>query len=306
MESSPNERDMETMHNYLKTYEATPFPDGFADSVMEAVLKNSTSSPPLAVIHTLKPAYILRYAAVLIILLLAGSWYWTQTRINETPYGYQATRTLPDGSIVQLSSGSRISYKSFWWRPERRVRLEGEAFFQVTHSEKPFIVETFNAEVQVLGTSFNVRSWPADIDARYTAVTLEEGSISVNSLSQPDQKTLMSPSQSITIYNQQPSPDSPQQLSTHEVNEVLYWRSGGYSFHDETLSSVINELERRHDLTLYLPPELQRVPITYIQPNNFSIEQVLEDLSATYGLSYRPTAEGYEIMGSADSIQLDI
>ena len=75
----------------------------------------------------------------------------------QTDYGQRASLTLPDGTVVELNSGSTLEYPAAFSRRERRVRIEGEAMFDVAKdARKPFLVETFAYDVKVLGTKFNV------------------------------------------------------------------------------------------------------------------------------------------------------
>ena len=110
-----------------------------------------------------------RYAAGIAAALLvgfAGSYAFFAFRLNgwaqqqtviEAPAGQHVRISLNDGSEVDLNSGSRLIYPSIFSGKERRVKLVGEARFDVSHNEKqPFIVETFAYDVRVLGTDFNV------------------------------------------------------------------------------------------------------------------------------------------------------
>lgn len=75
----------------------------------------------------------------------------------QAPNGQRLKLTLPDGTGVQLNSGSVIEYPSVFGKDVRRIRLSGEAMFDVTHNEEqPFVVETFASDIRVLGTRFNV------------------------------------------------------------------------------------------------------------------------------------------------------
>ena len=74
-----------------------------------------------------------------------------------TDPGQRANITLPDGTVVKLNSGSVLEYPTVFSRKERRVKINGEAMFDVAKdADKPFIVETFAYDVKVLGTKFNI------------------------------------------------------------------------------------------------------------------------------------------------------
>jgi transmembrane sensor len=79
------------------------------------------------------------------------------------PYGKTSELILPDGSRVWLNAGSRLIYPEFFADKNREVLLIGEAFFDVEHNEKqPFIVQTSDLRIKVLGTRFNVSAYPSD------------------------------------------------------------------------------------------------------------------------------------------------
>ena len=100
---------------------------------------------------------------------------------NQTlfvPRGTDYSLTLSDGTRVKLNSDSEISFPSRFSGQERRVRIQGEAYFEVTKSETPFIVETDEMEVEVLGTIFNINSYSA---SPCCMATLVKGSVKVRS-----------------------------------------------------------------------------------------------------------------------------
>lgn len=95
----------------------------------------------------------------------------------HTEPGQRASLTLPDGTSVELNSGSTLEYPAVFSKRERRVRIEGEAMFDVTEDgRRPFYVETFAYDVKVLGTRFNVE---ADEDAGIFSTALIEGRVAI-------------------------------------------------------------------------------------------------------------------------------
>lgn len=91
--------------------------------------------------------------------------------------GQITTITLPDGTVVNLNADSRIEYPAVFYGDERRVKLEGEAIFDVEHDEnKPFVVETFKYDINVLGTKFDVT---AEKDKNMFSTALMEGRIAL-------------------------------------------------------------------------------------------------------------------------------
>ncbi len=114
----------------------------------------------------------------------------------HTDPGQRASLTLPDGTSVELNSGSTIRYPAVFARGERRVRIEGEAMFDVAKAaDKPFYVETFAYDVKVLGTRFNVE---ADEDKGVFSAALMEGRVAI--LDKNDNRiTELEPDQVVTL-----------------------------------------------------------------------------------------------------------
>ena len=103
-----------------------------------------------------------------------------KTNVLEVPAGHRMSVRLEDGTSVCLNGGARIEYPLLFAEDERRVKLSGEAFFEVAHNtEHPFVVETFASEIEVLGTKFNV--FADDENGRF-ATTLAEGKVRVTNL----------------------------------------------------------------------------------------------------------------------------
>src|SRR5690554_3852096 len=79
------------------------------------------------------------------------------------PHGKMSEIILPDGSRVFLNAGSRLVYPDFFAEKTREVFLLGEAFFDVKHNKKqPFVVQTTDIRIRVLGTEFNISAYPSD------------------------------------------------------------------------------------------------------------------------------------------------
>lgn len=137
--------------------------------------------------HTLKPELDLVHSG--------------KNAISEisTRYGSKSRITLPDGTTVWLNSGSNLLYnnKNFG-ESDREVTLSGEAFFNVTHdSEHPFIIHAGKINVEVLGTSFDVKNYPDD---KTVEATLIKGSIEVTFTNDPSRKVLLKPDEKLTVY----------------------------------------------------------------------------------------------------------
>lgn len=115
----------------------------------------------------------------------------------ETPAGQRITMQLPDGTHVQLNAGTKLEYPQVFAKGMRRVKLSGEAMFEVSHdARRPFVVQTFASEIEVLGTRFNVLS--DEQNARFST-TLVEGRVRVRSRLDPSQVLTMQPNDMVEL-----------------------------------------------------------------------------------------------------------
>ena len=105
------------------------------------------------------------------------------------PAGQRMELTLADGTRVWMNSESRLEYPILFARDARRVRLTGEAMFEVAHDQShPFVVETFASDIRVLGTKFNV---DADEEHHRFSTTLMEGSVRISNRLDPSQANIV-------------------------------------------------------------------------------------------------------------------
>ena len=149
--------------------------------------------------------------------------------------GHSCKVVLPDGSCAYLHPGTKMVYPKAFDGLERRVRLEGEAYF-VIHKDKkhPFIVTTANSETLVTGTEFNVNTGGANNPG--TQVTLINGSVQLsNKLNQ--QKVFLSPGEEATIMGGHP-------ISVCEADTMAFvaWRDGYFYFDHTTLENILQKI----------------------------------------------------------------
>ena len=272
---------------------ATSFGPGFVDDVAKMAFRGDESGQTtnvLRLVHAPPKRWVWASVAATVVVLVIAIGLWQRPQTVSVPYGVTEVLELPDGSEVALASGASLQYASFWGRNERRVKLSGEGYFKVVSGERPFVVETFNAEVKVLGTEFNVRAWPEDT-ARETVVPLAEGRVDVGALN-GGRAFQLTPGQSTRVKDG--APDIPSEVS---VDRALAWRSGGLAFVDQPLADVFREIERRFNITITtVSVDVASRTVTYLHPDPQDIEGVLGDICAPLNLRYRPTVNGFEIL----------
>lgn len=151
-------------------------------------------------VHGSRPRYIRNILAIAAVFtgLIFFSWWWFGNEpgvpgvsLIETiaKPGAKSRLLLPDGSVVWLNSGSRISYPANFTDSLREVELEGEAYFDVAkNAGHPFIVHTRDIDIKVLGTVFNVKCYPED---NKTEATLISGLVQVSKKDGGDKEILL-------------------------------------------------------------------------------------------------------------------
>ncbi len=177
--------------------------------------------------------------------------------------------TLVDGTRVTLNSESKLTYPSSFGVGDRVVQLEGEGYFEVTKtSEKSrFIVEARGQRVQVLGTKFNVKSYPQE-DTEQT--TLAEGIVQVNLASRT---TVLKPNQQASSIGQY------LETKTINIDDVLSWTKGQFSFDGTNTSEVLQEIARWYDIDITYKGKGSAEQHIGKIPRNLSLDRLVELLN---------------------------
>ncbi|MEG1585676.1 MAG: FecR domain-containing protein [Bacteroidales bacterium] len=189
-----------------------------------------------------------KYAAIFLGagLLPCSLWYYTQKPVFAeiiVPYGDTSDVTLPDGSCVKINSGSKLTYTEGFWKRERKVMLDGEAFFNVKKKNgKPFIVYSKGTSVRVLGTSFNIKSYLED---PWVETTLHTGSVA---FAAADKNINLKPNQKLTYHVSSGSLT----LKTVKTTEPD-WTQGIYKLENSSLREISKLLKNIYGVTVILP-----------------------------------------------------
>lgn len=242
----------------------------------------------------------LRVAAALT-LLAAATWTFRELAIPDAPQMLvehvedtdKRLIELPDGSKVWLRQQARLHYPAQFAKAERRVRLSGEAYFEVAHrAEQPFRVELERGGlVEVLGTQFNVRT--ADQNDE-TCVLVREGKVRFI----PDGKgagTVLS-ARDKAVYGK---PGEPLVLSKVPTFNELAWQSEQLEFNDTPLRDVLADLGKHYGVQIELAaPALRNCAYTALLYDDLPIDSIVEDLAVIYRLQVaRPAAGHYRLTG---------
>jgi transmembrane sensor len=217
--------------------------------------------------------------------------YDTETSIEELVYntlkipnGKRFELQLSDGTIVHLNSGTTLKYPvKFIAGGNRQVFLDGEAFFDVAKDKKhPFVVNADKLNVRVLGTHFNVSSYPED---DITDVVLVEGSVGLytaNEKFDATKNTVLKPGFKGS-FNKNNS-----NINTKEVNTDMYtsWMNGGLMFRDKSFANICKKLERRYDVIIINKNNKLANEKFNASFGDKPLEKVLTYFEDVYGFSY--------------------
>ena len=191
--------------------------------------------------------------------------------VLTTAFGEQSRMRLPDGTVVFLNAGSSIRYPVVFSGNERRVIINGEVYFEVSHNpEKPFIVVSKNQVVTVLGTHFNINSYDDEDQVR---TTLVEGLVNV-SIDGRQKKTLRV-GQQLTVSGNEIS------ISNVEVDEAVAWKDGYFEFSNSDIRAVMRQLARWYNVEVSFEGTITPETFTARISRNKNIGQVLKIVRAS-------------------------
>jgi len=238
--------------------------------------------------------WLQRIAAVLFIpVLLGGIWfYFQQNQLRKdfaslmvtqeiiTQPGTKTHLFLPDSTEVWLNAASTLRFPSVFAGNERRIELDGEAYFEVyKNKRKPFIVGTRFQDVEAIGTAFNISAYSGDL--KYST-TLAEGIVKVADREKADQIVFLEPGIQLNyhtqnkIYNQQ----------LVRVQDVIAWRDGVLIFNETPFFEVAAKLGRWFNADIQIADQSvanYRFTGTFTSE---SLEQVLELLALSTPIDY--------------------
>lgn len=197
----------------------------------------------------------------------------------EAPYGSKTKLYLPDGTLVWLNAGSKMSYAQDFGINERSLELSGEAYFEVTSNEEiPFKVHTAELDVKVLGTKFNFRNYKDDLEAK---VCLLEGKVALNTR---EKETILRPDQQALLDKK----TGKLSVSGTKASYSAEWTNDRLYFDEILLSDIIKELERSYDVKINVADDTLNMTRFYgnFRKREQSIQEIMNVLSSTDKMTY--------------------
>ena len=191
----------------------------------------------------------------------------------DIPRGGEFCLTLSDGTRVWLNSETSIQYPVVFGTKERRVFIQGEAYFEVAKdAKKPFTVQFMSSSVTVLGTSFNIRAYPEE---KRSQTTLAEGSVRIYS---PGSSMLLKPGEQAEV-----SALSGEMVKQEvEVKNFTSWKDGRFVFEQQPLEDIMRTLERWYDIRVIFKDEgAKRISLSGNMKRYGDFSQVMKMLQMT-------------------------
>lgn len=286
------DENLESSFHSLKNFWMYFFPVGKSHNIIEKTEKKldftyKKNSP-------FNKSLIYKIAAAFFFLLSMGlgTWFFMQT--EDTPIlkeytcgaGEVKKVVLPDGTGVWLNNMSVLVTLEPFEKDFRRVKLIGEAYFDVSHNaEKPFIVETFGLKTEVLGTSFNVNGYPG---LKHKEIILYEGSVKISPENNPEKSLLVKPGEKVTISDNNSKFD----ISGIDNSEPAAWREGILEFNSEELFQIARKLERKFNTRIFIASrETGKLRFT-AEFEKEPLDKILKLLKEAKSFNYSFTDEG--------------
>lgn len=262
--------------------------------------------------------FLLAFSAIAIFTI---GWFWINRQpvalsVKETIQdpiiankGSRSRSLLPDGTTVWLNAGSKLHYENDFNGPTREVRLEGEAFFDVVKQpDRPFIVHTSGIDIRVLGTAFNVKSYPEDTTVETTLyrglvhvsrqedvtkkqielkpneklILLKQAAIEEEKLSETKKPLIIQAPTSFIITHIDSAKKESERFETAWLYSRLEFR--GNSFEELAL-----KLERWYNVTIVFADEkVKKLNVTGILESE-TVEQAFVALKEAFPINYKIT-----------------
>ena len=280
----PGDNEMKEAWDSFEDYKSEyPKPD--LNSVWKNVNEHIDRTKQVRAVPLYKK--ILKYAAVIIPLLVLGSGiYYTIDRINNklnyitynAPSGVRTKINLSDGSTIWLQPNSQLKYPKKFKNDKREIYFFGQGYFQIAKNvEKPFVVNTGEMNITVLGTEFYVKARPLD-------KIIETGLISGKvKLSAKNTSKILEPNDIVSYSKTNRSFSDFKDVS----NNSYRWEDGNLIFDNSALKTVLRDISDWYNLDLKISPELNLNTNITLTIREESVYEIMEILKMVVPIDYK-------------------
>jgi ferric-dicitrate binding protein FerR (iron transport regulator) len=212
---------------------------------------------------------------------------------TATTKGSKSTVKLPDGTLVMLNANSSLKYDENFKTDKREVTLQGEAYFDVAHdARRPFIIHTNTADIKVLGTVFNVRSFKDG----YFETALIKGKVSVFLKDQAEGSFVLKPGQKLMVQNKADNPGAKSKLRSVKIDSITIvdslvvetsWTRDKLVFADKPLVEIVGELEKKFDVKIIFRSDKNKQIRYNGSFNDTDLDEILEIINMSKAIRYQ-------------------
>lgn len=186
------------------------------------------------------------------------------------PCGYTFKVILADSSEVMLNANSKLRYPETFTGEKREVTLEGEGYFNVRKSDKPFVVTTKNAVIEVYGTHFNINAY-SSTRIRTTLISGQVG-VSVKGKSEIAE-IMLTPNHMLEM-----NAEGESMIVKVDPVQHTSWMKGDISVVDEPLLELLNRISRWYGVEFTIDKKIEGVRISATFSNTMKLDQVLQSI----------------------------
>lgn len=239
---------------------------------MEQKLEQKTSTKVIKPKFKKRTTYSI--AAVFLALLGLTAFLRFYSTTVYCPVGQHASITLPAGSKVTLNAKSQLSYNPYWWKLSRNIKLEGEAYFEVTKGRK-FSVNSTKGTTTVLGTKFNIYSRKAGYKVHCIS-----GKVKV---SNKNKESVILTKNNFVVLNEKAKLVKSKNAETGKNS--ISWIKNEFVFTEMELTKIFEELERQYGVEIQGKEKIKGLASINFKRGS-SVEEVLEIISLPFGIKY--------------------
>ncbi|WP_164111709.1 MULTISPECIES: FecR family protein [Sphingobacterium] len=193
------------------------------------------------------------------------------------PYGKRQAFVLPDQSTAWLNAGSYLTFKKDMSQGTREVYLNGEGYFDVTHTGRPFVVRTAETQIHVLGTTFNVNSYEED---NHTVIELLTGAVSLESTKGLFEGIRMKPGERISFD----SKNKKISINRNAKGDDVLWTKRQLVLQQLSIDELARRLERIYNVRIHLDSRLRASSVAYSGRLNIDVD-IVTSLRSLYELN---------------------
>lgn len=204
----------------------------------------------------------------------------TEYHTIRTPHGGEYTVTLSDGTQVWLNAMSELRYPRHFNGETREVTFRGEAYFEVSKSDRPFIVAANDCNVTVLGTSFNITAYPEE---QYVLTTLCTGKVEVADTAFPADVRIITPGEQLAFNRRS------RDMSVSRVDTDIFtaWTRGRFQYDNNTVEEVFNVLKRWYVIeVVYDNERVKQEVFTGVLPRFSDLQMILDVMEKVSDLRF--------------------